>query len=194
VSLLDDDDVYFVTNDKAFFKNRKYTDGLASNLLDDLVNKEHELRIFSSVSELINDIATPVELDLTKLEDCFYAKYKKSINGILDRNGMKLASDHSTNVTSYITENPNKLYIEFEIEYSCEDAHDGDKIDGRLLLKGDGFANTQEETYSDLRNFGEKLTFKSKGEELTQQNHVIHAGGMVIGHKEVSHSVRYELD
>jgi hypothetical protein len=32
------------------------------------------------------------------------------------------------------------------------------------------------------------------GSEKRVQNHVIFAAGIVIGHKEVTHSVRYKLD
>ncbi len=49
--------------------------------------------------------------------------------------------------------------------------------------------------FASLRNYGETLTWKmSDGTEKKSENCVMFVGALAIGHREVTHTVRFKLD
>lgn len=68
VSLLATDEVVLVTNDKAFYRDRTYEKGLAPNLLDEMSHLPNQLRIISSLSDLLGVIQAPIPLDEDQLQ------------------------------------------------------------------------------------------------------------------------------
>jgi hypothetical protein len=195
VKLLEQDDVYLVTSDKAFYKDRDYTKGPATNLLAELRVAEYSLRLIPSLTELIQEIRTDVSVNEAILTDTFLSVHQESIDGILTRNSFKLGERLQTRIALFATEDPGTLYVEFTITYECKDLSVENRKDALLTLRGDGNYLADSGTFTGLRNFGEELIFKLKdGSEKKVQNHVIYAAGIVIGHKEVTYSVRYQLD
>ena len=194
LNLLMKDEVYLVTEDKAFFHNRNYNNGLAINLKHEAEAHPYDIKIFSSLSELLEELKTDIEVDKNDLASKFTAIIADSVNSILDRNGFSISSDASVNVSTYVTEDPDKLFIEFEISYGCEDAKGEGRTDAVLLLKGDGYYLLEKKEFLELRNRGEELSFYDEGEERKTVNHVLLVGNIVIGHRSVEHSVRYRID
>jgi hypothetical protein len=97
--------------------------------------------------------------------------------------------------TLYATERPDTLYLTFEIEFTCTDITGEGRREALLRLKGDGSYNARVRTFANLRNAGESLSFKLKdGEERVMRNTVIGVGSIVLGHKEVVHTIRHRLD
>jgi hypothetical protein len=195
VQLLEKDDVYLVTSDKAFYEDHDYSKGPAENLKAEVSSAKHILRLLPSLTELLEEIRTGISVDTTMLAGTFLCKNRESIDSMLVRNSFELGEIQHVEKTLFATEQSEALYIEFTIEYDCKDISDGAREDTRLILRGDGKYHTNSGTFTDLRNFGEELTFKLKdGSEKKVQNLVIHGAGLVIGHREVTHSVRYKLE
>jgi hypothetical protein len=195
VLLLQTDDVYLVTADKAFYQDRDCTRGLAKNLEDEVFTAPHKLRLLPSLSELVAGLRTHVAIDEELLASTFLAQNKASIDGMLSRNGFELGARTKVERVLYATENPGMLFIEFTIEYEAEDISGDGRMDGILTLRGDGLFDTAAASFKDLRNFGEALQFQpSGGGEREVRNLVIFAGSMTMGHREVTHTVRYKLD
>jgi hypothetical protein len=193
--LLDTADVYLVTGDKAFYKGRQYENGLADSLAIEAKNSKHAIHIFSSLSELLVTMRSEVKLDEKDLVTRFRQSNKASIESILARNSFAVTGDPTVAAQLYVTENPNRLYVEFSISYQCEDLTVDERSDGVLLLKGDCTYLVKEKQFEALRNHGEELFFKTKdGEEKSQRNVVIFADSLVIGHKTVEHTIKYRLD
>lgn len=194
IRLLEKEDVYLVTSDKAFYQNRQYGEGLAKSLAGEAAKYPGEIRLFSTVSELLQEIKTEVELDNIKLVDKFVESNRTSIDGILSRNSFSLVEEPLVSTDIYATEDPNKLYVEFKIVYECEDVASGTRSDARLTLKGDCSYLLNENEFSAIRNYGEELVFKTpEGEDKSVRNVTLFAEGIVLGHKTVEHSVRYRL-
>ena len=79
--------------------------------------------------------------------------------------------------------------------YGCVDARSEGRTDAILQLKGDGSYDPTTGRFTELRNFGEHLSYRMPdGTKSENQNRVIYAIGAVIGHKEVSNVTRYKLD
>lgn len=193
--LLDTADVYLVTADKAFYKDRQYKNGLAESLTLEAKNFKHTIRIFSSLSELLDTIRSEVRLDEKALVKKFWQSNQDSIKGILERNAFAVSSDPKIAVQLYVTENPNRLYTEFNIFYQCEDLTTDERKDATLRLKGDCTYLVGEKQFEAFRNHGEELSFKTKdGEDKTQRNVVLFVDSLIIGHKTVEHTIKYRLD
>lgn len=195
IRLLAEDDVFLVTTDKAFYEDRKYERGIAMSLANEIARYDKEFRIFPTVSDLIQEIKTEVKLDEVKLVEEFVKSNHESIYGMLSRNSFAFIGEPRVKTDIYATEDPNRLYVEFEIMYRCEDLTSIDRTNAKLILKGDGSYSLRDNQYSTLRNYGEELLFKTpEGEEKSMRNVVLFADSLVIGHKTVEHSIKYKLD
>ena len=87
-----------------------------------------------------------------------------------------------------------ELFLEFSIAISCSDARSEGRMNALLSLKGDGLYSPTDRTFSALRNFGEHLAYvNADGTPQETGNHYLYASGIVIGHKEVTHEIRYKL-
>jgi hypothetical protein len=193
--LLDTANVYLVTADKAFYKDRQYKNGLAESLAFEAKDSKHTIHIFSELSELLETIKSEVKLDDKTLAKRFWESNQGSIESTLERNVFAVAGDPVVEVQLYVTENPNRLYAEFSISYQCEDLTVDERSDAVLRLKGDCTYLVEEKQFEALRNHGEELSFKTKdGEDKIQRNVVIFADSLVIGHKTVEHTIKYRLD
>jgi hypothetical protein len=195
VSLLEKGDVYLVSADKAFYKDRQYENGLAEALVLETKNSKHSVYIFPTLSALLETIKNEVKIDEKALVNQFWDSTRNSIENILDRNSFAVTGDPTVAVQLFATENPNRLYTEFSISYQCEDLTADERSCGVLNLKGDCTYLVNENQFDAFRNYGEELLFKTKdGEDKSQRNVVLFADGIVIGHKTVEHSIKYKLD
>ena len=116
VSLLKEDVVWFVTADKAFYQNRQYDKGLAKTLSDEIEGYENKVVLFPSVSKLIEEIKTEIEIDQNKLIDQFIQLNNLSIKNILKVNNFVMSGESSIRLDIFATEDASKLYLEFEIQ------------------------------------------------------------------------------
>ena len=147
------------------------------------------------MSELLETIKSEVKLDDTSLAKRFWESNQGSIESILERNAFTVVGDPEVAVQLYVTENPNRLYAEFSFLYQCEDLTLDERSNAGLRLKGDCIYLVEERKFEDLRNHGEELSFKTKdGEDKNKKNVVIFANSLVIGHKNVEHTIKYKLD
>lgn len=195
LTLLKSDDVYLVTNDTHFYNDRSHNKGLARNLADEASIYKNTIKIFPGISELIAEIKSDIKIDNHDLVNAFIENNKESIAGTLERNGFEMTGDPVVKSNLYVTEVPDRLYIEFEIQYLCNDLSASNRTDAKIILRGDGNYLLDRNDFSEMRNFGEELVFKlENGEDKQLRNIVIFAGGIVIGHKTVEHSVKYKLE
>jgi len=195
VALLSNEPVVLVTSDKAFYQDRVYEKGLASNLQAEIKDLPHALRLVPNLSALLLALRTPVKIEEGTLAQAFLTAYRDSIYGTLARQGFELGSRRALTCTLFATENPTVLFLEFSMAYECTDIRGDGRTDAVLLLKGDGSYMPTTGGFSDLRNFGEHLKYRlPDGSEGESRNFVLFAGGIVLGHKEVSNVVRYRLN
>lgn len=195
LALLSSEPVVLVTSDKAFYQERQYDKGLAQNLHAEASQLSHPLQLLPTLSALLQTLRAPVTLDEDSLAQAFLTQHSESVYGTLSRHGFELGDRQSLTYTLFATENQNALFLEFSMTYFCTDIHGEGRTDAVLSLKGDGSYMPTNGSFVDLRNFGEHLKFRMPdGSDRENRNHVIFAGGLVLGHREVSSIVRYKLD
>jgi hypothetical protein len=194
IGLLEQDEVFLVTSDSAFFHQRKYEEGLAKNLLAETAGKTHQLKVFRSVSELLADIRTEVAIDEVLLVQSFMKRHGQLVDDMLRRNSFRLEQVSQIEKTLYITESPTVLYIEFAINIPCSDLSDQNRTGAVMHLKGTGSYDVEAGKYDDMRITGQKLDFLlADGTSKQSVNHILAAASIVIGHRDVVHDVRYQL-
>jgi len=195
MNLLEKDDVYLVTSDSDFYEERNYGKSMAQTLFKEAEAYPYKITLFSNITELLRSIKKDVPIDKGSLVSQFRDEKNQSIDNMLSRNNFMVVGEPDVKTDIYATENPNTLYVEFEIIYSCEDLTADNRFDARLILKGDCYYIPKTKKYENIRNYGEELLYKTKnGEEKSIKNVVIFANSLVIGHKTIEYSIKYRLD
>lgn len=193
LNLLKLDDVILVTDDKAFFKGHDHKQGIATELEIETNNLNFRLKLYSSLIELLEEIKTNVSIDTDLLSTQYLQIVKDAMNSLLERNGFSISSNARTTVSQFITENPDKLYIKFDLQFTCKDFRDEERNDAQLLLSGDGYYDTKTSEFQNLRSQGEELSFVDNHEDRKKIRNIYASGSLVLGHKTVEHSIRYEI-
>lgn len=190
--LLQDDDVYFVTEDKAFYRNRDYKNGLASDLESEARGCAHNLYLFHNLSDFLKEIRTEIKLDKEKLPAEYWESNRKNIEGILERNNFAITGSPYLSNNLFVTEDPNRLYVEFELLIECDDLLD-EARDGILKLNGDCTYYSKEDSFSNFRSRGEEVSYTSEEGRQTSKCGYLYADNVVIGHRTVDHSVKLKI-
>lgn len=193
LDLLTEDDVYFVTNDKAFYDKRGLTRGLAKNLLEEAGGCRHQLQLFPDLGELLQDIRSRVEINKQELVSAFFPGRSENINRLLARTGFALDDTPRVEFDCYATEVATQLYIEFTITFQCSDISGQNRPDAVLELRGDGSFETSKREFLKLRSHGEKLTYSGEEGQQKVENFVLIPETVVVGHRSVHHTGKYEL-
>jgi len=194
VNLLEQDNVCLVTEDKAFFQDRDYTKGLSRALEAESAPAKHRLSLLSSLTELVRDFRVDVAIEENLLVQSHLAKNLQAIDGLLTRNGFVLGEKLGFSKILYVTEDPSVLYVEFSMDFEAKEIVGDGRMDGVLTLAGDGTYDTNRHTFANLRNLGDTLRFQQgDGTQREVRNAYAFAEGGVIGHRDVSHTVRHKL-
>ena len=195
IKLIETDDVYLITADKAFYENKEYKKGLSKSLEEDITGKPYNIILYPELTDLLSELKEDVHIDENKIFDEYKIKNIKSLNSILDNNGFSISEISLAQQQIYATENPDLLFFEYEFELQCNDETEKERTDAKLVIKGDGSYSLSDCMIHELRNFGETLSFNVPGEEERQvSNQVIMVGSATIGHRTVHHSIRHQIN
>lgn len=188
------DEVVLVTDDRAFYEDQKAANGLAVNLQAEAASCANQVRVLSSLSELLDAIRTPVLVDADVLQRAFLAQYCDSVAGTLERAGFELGQRIEASVKPFATEQPAKLFVQFSMSFVCTDVTQEGRTEGTLLLSGDCSFEPAAGTVQEIRNFGEHLKFRMPdGTMAERRNHVLFIDSAVMGHRIVTDITRYAL-
>jgi len=192
--LLETDDVYLVTADKAFYSGRKYDSGLAKSLEAEILGARHSFRLFSSLQELLTEIKSEIPINEKMLLEAYLQQEQARVSKTLAANGFTLGSTVHVHPELYVTENPAVLYLQFSAEIACEDATSQARTDALLVLRGRGSYCLESNTFGQLQSDGETLSFRTPEGEQVVRNVVVLMGTAVIGHRNVVHTIRHKID
>jgi hypothetical protein len=195
LQLLAEGDVVLVTSDKAFYRDRTYTSGLAQNLELEAASRGRSLRILPSLADLLEAVRQPIRLDEAALLQACLDAEPKTICKTLAAHGYVLDEVQACRYRLFATEDPRKLFLEYSINLSCTNVRGDGRSSALLYLKGDGTFDPATLTYDSLRNFGEQLTFTDvDGSEKNIRHAVLFGASIVLGHREVSSTIRHLID
>tara|TARA_R100000005_G_scaffold18283_1_gene7652 strand:- start:15578 stop:16579 length:1002 start_codon:yes stop_codon:yes gene_type:complete len=194
LTLLRDDHVILVTADKAFYESRIYGNGLVANLVEESCGTPYCFKVVPNLTDLLSDLRTDVDIDERQLTAAIYEKYGQAIDDMLTRNGFYLGSIQDVSRDLYVTENPDRLFLEFRVLWECPDATGQNRDPAILTVPGDGMYIGSEGNFNDLRSFGEELSFTLEdGTEREARSARAYAGNAVIGHRDTMHTVRLKV-
>jgi hypothetical protein len=186
--------VFLVSNDKAFYKGRNLSLGLADELRKDLESLPNEFRIFPTLGDLLSQIGTGVPIEQDVLVKAYLAMHGEKINKMAANHSFAIEGTATAKLDVFVTENPASLFVSFSIELPCVDTTSEGRIGAKIVCQGEGTYDADTKQFVELANRGEQLLYLlPDGTEKSLQNVVLLAGNIVIGHRVVEHSVRYKL-
>jgi hypothetical protein len=193
IGLLQEDDVYLVTNDRGFYECRDVSKGLARSLASEAGACSHELYLMPSIFELLDDIRQDVAVDEGKLVDTLLERYSESLDQLLGTHGFAIQSTPTVVVRLFATDLASRPYLEFEAVFTCDDALQEDREPAVLTLSGTGLYDASTGEFVDLRMDHETLDFVSP--EGEQQAKSVWAGAIsfTLGHASALRKTRYPL-
>jgi hypothetical protein len=194
LSMLKKEPVHLVTNDGAFYKSRDIKQGLADELRREVNRFDNRLEIFPSLTDLLSQIRTNIQVDAASLLDQYWQIQGQKIQEMSEKHSFALEGVPRATIEPLVTEKPTSLFVSFSIEYLCADSTNEGRIGARILARGEGTYDTETGKFVEMSTRGEKLSYQlPDGTEKQVQNVVAVAGSIVIGHRTVEHSVRYKL-
>jgi len=194
LGLLNDDDVVLATQDKAFFADRKYDQGLAPNLVQEARALSHRLTVVPSIADVLEQIGTGLEIDDRSLSSVILDCVKVNVRELLQRVGVDVDGEPTLNKELFATERPEVLYFTYLIEIPCSDATGEGRTSVALILRGNGTLDPDTPAVLELRPAEETVTYvNADGTEGRTGNQYAYALG-ISGRAVVSHSVRHALD
>lgn len=196
LELAKDGDVDFVTEDKAFFQDSKPPRGLASNLLEDCKDIPNKIRVFYELPSYLKTIKEELpSFDKEKIIE----KINKSIIAELSEravdNGYKLGDINKSDVQAFLTEKPEFIAIEFEMNYFASEElipESGILTEANLVVRGSCSCNIA--TYEIVDVQFDSIIMLSKEGENIYGNTFLRAESIIVGRRTISYRLKEPLD
>lgn len=186
-------DVSLVTQDKAFYEQRKYENGLSANLMNEARSTGLNISIYSALSDLIADIRRDVSVDEEKLVDTLELETYENIKNLSDRKGFYLKDIVSKKFDFFATTDPLEVSVVFCLKYDLEDYTHEARLNSYAESRGEFLLNLTTQNIRNFVNNGEFVIWNDSDGESHTFNNVYMYGEFVLGHKTVEHQVRYKL-
>jgi PIN domain len=193
VELLEIDDVCLITNDSAFYANHEVARGLAPELAAELIGKPHRLTIMARLSDLLKQVRVDYDISVETISEQLLLGSREWPVAQLARNGFSLGEIKAAERRLFATENPQMVFVEFQVVYECPDLTDAERSPATLTIKGDGTYDAETGVFRDHRILSETIQFRGEDAEQELRNSIIYAEGLVIGQKEVKNTIRYAI-
>jgi len=130
--------VFFITEDKAFFKDRNYKNGLASNLAEELKEFKNDVKIFYGMDNFLKEIKQDIPpLNNDKIVELIDKLIKDEIEKQIENSKVNEISNYT--IKPYLTESPNEIVINFDINYKLIliDTSNENEWEGSLTIEGE---------------------------------------------------------
>jgi hypothetical protein len=190
-------DVDFVTEDKAFFKDSKPQNVLASNLLEDASLVLGKIRVFYKLQNYLDETrAETPPLDKDRIS--------KEINSALSQDLHEKAVDKGytlnwlfrSKVDVFLTEQPDIAAVDFELSYLVSDVaipDTEDVVEADLIVKGSCGCNVISYGVADLYLESIKISTKD-GEQIPTYGTVNLKGTVHFGRRDIPYQFKELLD
>ena len=161
LDLLDEGEVYLVSKDKDFYKQGKYAQGLAPELVKEMENKSQTQKIMLKpcLAELLEDIRIPIEMDADRIFKAVVSSCKEKLEELLTVNGFELRGNVEGRPSYFATEDSKKVWVKFSFSHPCQDVTGADRDTGTLVLDGSGFLDSETEDLYEVQTPSIKLYY-----------------------------------
>jgi hypothetical protein len=191
VALLAENDVTLVTADKGF----RDGETLHPELQKEIAAKPGTFRLFSDLGSLLKEIQAKIEIPSTVLHRAVLSQVGHGVTGLAERQGYHASDEATTTYRVFATEDAERFFVEFTLSIVCVDATDSDRSDAKLIIDGEGLYLPDTSSLQEVRSTGERFEMTQEdGSTRELKNVIIFAGGITIGHRLVTHSIRYPMD
>jgi hypothetical protein len=194
VALLESDHVWLISKDKAFYDDRNIESGLAKSLAVEIKNSKYKLSLLPKLSDLLAEIASDAIIDQTPLIKRAFDERQEEITRMLKSQNYSLGRIRDFQRTVFATEQPSKVFLEFKIEFDCpnDDQHRPPAI---LTLSGDTMYDIDSHELERFRQYSPALRYQQPDGAMKElQGVTIFGEPLVIGHRDVEHTIRYRLE
>ena len=150
LELLDEGDVYLVSDDKDFYEQRVYEKGLSHELIEEMKNQSEtrQVKLIPKLTELLEEIRIPIDVGIDRIVKFVQTKADENLIEILSSNGFELCGGIEGRVECFATENAKKVWLKFSGTHPCQDVTGKGRRHGDLKLDGSGFLDpTTDELY-----------------------------------------------
>lgn len=193
LKLAADGDVSLVTKDKAFYKDRQYSQGLAHNLLEEAKQAPHSIAIFSELAQIIDKVKSNLGLDKQKLIEEIEENTYQKILKFADKMNFELIGIASSDFEFYATINPVEISVKSNIKYNLENKLPEERTDGIIESKAEFILNIKNYSIRNLIEDGEYLSWKDETGELKRNSSTYAYLEDTLGHRTIHHQIHYKL-
>ena len=194
LDLLKKTDVILVTNDSAFYQS-KTSKKIASDLVMELSQFDHSLRLFRNLDDLLAEIRVDVAIDESVVRGRVFADEEKEIAEIFSSTGFQLAGPPDIEIKAYITEIATQLNFSFEIHQPCEDAGPQGRERTAMTINGEGFFDSNTNDIDRLRVSRIRFRYRDvDGEQKNRGAIRVSAEPIWIGSKKLQHTLKIPVD
>ena len=159
LELLKTDDVFLITDDKAFYKEQKHDQGLAPTLAAELSGASHKLTLLERLTDLLSEIKDSIAFDDMMLARGLLGSQKESIVDLVSRHGFEIGEVTVVQRKLFATETPRLLFVKFTIEYECPDLNLA-REPAVLKVEGECTYDTDTKTFDQFVIQNEELHFR----------------------------------
>lgn len=188
-------DVSLVTKDKAFYKDRQYSQGLAPNLLKEAKEAPHQITIFSELASLVDEVKSDLGLDKQKIIELIEQYTYSKVLDISNRKDFEVIGIASSSFEFYATINPLEVSVKSNINYNLESKQPNKNTNGTIESKAEFILNTNNYQIRNFINHGEFIYWIDENGDIKQNNNIYcYVSGLTFGHRTVEHHISYRLE
>jgi hypothetical protein len=191
VRLAAENPVILVSADKAFFRNRQYESGLASNLAAEARSTKFGITIVHELAALLELVRTPIAVDYGALSERLDPDVWSKLKEWVGQQGFIVGDLISGKHRLFATDDPSQAHLEFELSYRC--VHPDDR-EGTLLFRGEASYSPATGALGPVQQKGEEFTFGDVNSEPRTIRSLYMVGAAILGHRTVLHEVKVPLD
>jgi hypothetical protein len=168
-------DIYFVSNDNGYYKDRDPKRGLANNLQDELQGVEGRVYMFQELSQLLKELQkdTP-PLNMRTLAETIDQRIRTDLNITVGKRGFELHELVNFTILPYITERINVLAIEYSLKYEAIDISSDEttRNEPAITASGSCYYNLDDNIVFDLRQGNEEFTWLDEEGQIQQNKNL----------------------
>ena len=148
LELLNEGDVYLVSEDKDFYSERNYEKGMAPELAKEMQqrSKTYKVTLRQNLTRLLAEIGMPIRLNCSQIFESILAQESEAVEDILMPHEFELCGGVEGDVNCFATEEAETVYFTFSLAHPCRDSTGVGRRDGELKLKGSGFLDPETKT------------------------------------------------